>query len=155
MDEEGGQELLRLQRPIDIDAEYGLIRRYAVTDASVHDSQVLGQLFDQDNQEDDLWADSADRSQGIEEVLELMGFESHIHQRADRNHPLTETQKQANRDKSKTRARVEHVFGRWTMQMGGKVVRSIGLLRAKASLGLKNLTYNLLRYTFLQTQSAC
>jgi len=32
-----------------IDAKYGLSRRYAVTDASVHDSQVLGQLFDEDN----------------------------------------------------------------------------------------------------------
>jgi IS5 family transposase len=140
---------------IGIDAEYGLIRRYAVTDASVHDSQVLGQLLDEDNQSDEIWADSAYRSAVIEETLELMGFESQIHERAYRNHPLTQEQKQTNRDKSKTRARVEHVFGRWTMQMGGKVIRSIGLVRAKASLGLKNLTYNLVRYTFLQTQSAC
>lgn len=95
-----------------------MIRRYAVTDASVHDSQVLGQLLDEDNQGDEIWADSAYRSQGIEQVLELMGFESHIHERAYRKHPLSEVQKQANRDKSKTCARVEHVFGRWTMQMG-------------------------------------
>jgi transposase, IS5 family len=140
---------------IGIDAEYGLIRRYTVTDASVHDSQVLGQLLDEDNESDQLWADSAYRSQEVEEVLEWMGFESHIHQRAYRNHPLTEEQKQSNRDKSKTRARVEHVFGRWTMQMGGKLMRSIGLVRAKAVLGLKNLTYNLVRYTFLQAQTAC
>lgn len=140
---------------IGIDAEYGLIRCYVVTDASVHDSQVLGQLLDEDNQSDELWADSAYRSQEVEEVLKLMGFDSHIHERAYRNHPLTEQQKQSNRNKSKTRARVEHVFGRWTMQMGGKLIRSIGLVRAKASLGLKNLTYNLVRYTFLQTQSVC
>lgn len=140
---------------IGIDAEYGLIRRYAVTDASVHDSQVLGQLLDEDNESDEIWADSAYRSQEVEEVLEWMGFDSHIHERAYRNHPLSEQQKQSNRDKSKTRAKVEHVFGRWTMQMGGKLIRSIGLVRAKAVLGLKNLTYNFIRYTFLQTQSAC
>lgn len=49
---------------IGIDVEYGLIRRYAVTDASVHDCQVLGQLLDGDNQSDEIWADSA--SQAIE-----------------------------------------------------------------------------------------
>lgn len=151
----GNQSYFGYKDHIGIDAEYGLIRRYAVTDASVHDSQVLGQLLDEDNQSDEIWADSAYRSAAIEETLELMGFESQIHERAYRNHPLTQEQKQTNRDKSKTRARVEHVFGRWTMQMGGKVIRSIGLVRAKASLGLKNLTYNLVRYTFLQTQSAC
>jgi IS5 family transposase len=135
---------------IGIDAEHGLIRRYAVTDASVHDSQVLGQLLDEDNDSDEIWEDSAYRSQGIEETLALMGFESQIHERAYRNRPLTEEQKQSNRDKSKTRARVEHVFGAWVMQMGGKLVRSVGLVRAKAYLGLKNLTYNFMRYTFLQ-----
>ncbi|WP_416670108.1 IS5 family transposase [Egbenema bharatensis] len=140
---------------IGIDAAYGLIRRYAVTDASVHDSQVLGALLDEDNQSDEIWADSAYRSAAIEETLELMGFESQIHERAYRNRPLSEAQKQSNRDKSKTRARVEHVFGRWTMQMGGKLIRSIGLVRAKATLGLKNLTYNFVRYTFLQTQCPC
>lgn len=140
---------------ISIDGEYGLIRRYVVTDASVHDSQVLGQLLDEDNEHDEIWADSAYRSQGIEEVLALLGFNSHIHERAYRNHPLTQQQKQSNRDKSRTRAKVEHVFGRWTMQMGGKLMRSIGLVRAKATLGLKNLTYNLVRYTFLRTQKAC
>jgi IS5 family transposase len=84
-----------------------------------------------------------------------MGFESQIHPRGYRNHPLTQEQKQSNRDKSKTRARVEHVFGSWVMQMGGKLVRSIGLARDQASLGLKNLTYNFMRYMFLQTQSVC
>jgi len=59
----------------------------------------------------------------------------------------------SNRTKSKTRAQVEHVFGTWTMQMGGKLLRSIGLVRAKAHLGLKNLTYNLMRYTFWKTHA--
>jgi IS5 family transposase len=151
----GDKSYFGYKNHIGIDAESGLIRRYAVTDASVHDSQVLGQLLDEDNDSDEIWADSAYRAQVIEETLGLMGFESQIHQRAYRNHPLSEEQKQSNRDKSKIRAKVEHVFGRWTMQMGGKVIRSIGLVRAKASLGLKNLTYNFVRYTFLQTQSVC
>lgn len=147
----GNQSHFGYKDHIGIDAEYGLIRRYAVTDASVHDSQVLGQLLDEDNEGDEIWGDSAYRSQDVEAALELLGFDSRIHERAYRNHSLAEEQKQANRDKSKTRAKVEHVFGRWTMQMGGKLVRSIGLGRVKAVLGLKNLTYNFVRYAFLRT----
>lgn len=150
----GGKSYFGYKNHIGIDAEHRLIRRYVVTDASVHDLQVLGQLLDEDNESDSIWGDSAYRSQDTEDTLELIGFDSQIHQRGYRNHPLSEEQKQSNRTKSKTRARVEHVFGTWVMQMGGKLVRSIGIVRAKANLGLKNLTYNLMRYTFLQTQAA-
>lgn len=135
-----------------LDAEHGLMRRYAATDASVHDSQVLGQLLDEDNQSNTIWADSAYCAEVIKEALELIGFDSQIHERGDRNHPLSEEQQQSNRTKSKTRAKVEHVFGAWVMQMGGKLVRSIGIVRAKTQLGLKNLTYNLMRYAFLETK---
>lgn len=150
----GGKSYFGYKDHICIDTEHGLIRRYAVTDASVHDSQVLGQLLDEDNESDTLWADSAYRSEAIEETLEWIGFESQIHERAYRNHPLTEEQKLSNRSKSKTRAKVEHVFGIWVMQIGGKLVRSIGIARVKAQLGLKNLTYNFIRYTFWQTKAA-
>jgi IS5 family transposase len=136
---------------IEIDAAYRLIRRYAVTDASVHDSQVLGQLLDEDNDSDELWADSAYRSAMIEAALALIGFHSQIHERAYRNHPLSEAQTEANRVKSTIRARVEHVFGAWVMIMGGKLLRSVGLANAKVHLGLKNLTYNLIRFTMLET----
>jgi IS5 family transposase len=149
----GGKSYFGYKDHIGIDAKHGLIRQYCVTDASVHDSQVLGQLLDEDNQSDEIWADSAYRSDAIEATLELMGFDSQIHQRGYRNYPLTEAQKESNRTKSKTRAKVEHVFGGWVMQMGGKLVRSVGMVRTKAQLGLKNLTYNLVRYTFLTTQT--
>lgn len=149
----GGKSHFGYKDHICIDAEHRLIRRYVVTNASVHDSLVLGQLLDEDNESDLIWGDSAYRSDATEDTLALIGFESQIHQRGYRNHPLSEQQKQDNRNKSKIRARVEHVFGSWMTQMGGKLVRSIGLVRAKAQLGLKNLTYNLMRYTFLETKA--
>jgi hypothetical protein len=34
-----------------------------------------------------------------------------VHEKGYRNKPLTDEQKASNREKSKTRARVEHVFG--------------------------------------------
>jgi transposase, IS5 family len=66
----------------------------------------------------------------------------------DRNHPLTEEQKETNRVKSTVRAKVEHVFGTWVMNLGGKLVRCIGLERVTSQLGLKDLAYNLRRYVF-------
>lgn len=134
---------------VGIDVTHGFIRRYEITDASVHDSQVIGSLLDENNGDDQFWADSAYRSAAIEAVLSLMGFESQVNERGARNHPLTEAQQQTNRVKSQTRAKVEHVFGRWVMEMGGKLVRSIGIARAQTNLGLKNLAYNFLRYRFL------
>ena len=138
---------------IEIDAEHRLIRRYAITPASVWDGQVLGQLLDEDNDADTIWGDSAYRSILIEAVLELMKFESEINERAYRNHPLTAAQIEDNREKSRIRARVEHVFGAWIMDMGGKLLRTIGLANAKVQLGLKNLTYNLMRFTWLETRA--
>jgi len=59
--------------------------------------------------------------------------------------PLTDQQKQNNRIKSKTRARVEHIFGFVENSMNGSVIRTIGKVRAEAQIGLMNLTYNLFR----------
>jgi transposase, IS5 family len=139
---------------VSIDVTYGFIRRYEITAASVHDSKVIGALLDGENQGDSFWGDSAYRSELIESVLALMEFKSQVNERGSRHHPLTEAQQQTNREKSQTRAKVEHVFGSWVMQMGGKLVRSIGITRATTHLGLKNLAYNFLRYRFLELKTA-
>ncbi len=39
------------------------------------------------------------------------------------------------------------------MGMGGKLLRTIGPANAKVQLGLKNLTYNLIRFTWLETRA--
>jgi hypothetical protein len=44
------------------------------------------------------------------------------------------------------RARVEHVFGAQANDMGGTLVRTIGMVRAKAKIGMKNLAYNVRRF---------
>jgi transposase, IS5 family len=143
-----GESHFGYKNHINIDAEYGFIRNHSVTDASVHDSQQFCEVLDGENQGDRIWADSAYRSQALEEGLEVVGYRSRIHERGYRNHPLTEEQKATNRDKSKVRAKVEHVFGAWVMGMGGKLVRCIGIKRVRAQLGLKDLAYNLKRYLF-------
>ena len=67
---------------------------------------------------------------------------------------LSERQQQANRKKSKTRARVEHVFGAQEMAPGGRVVCTIGIRRAAAKIGLQNLVYNIRRLVILERMAA-
>ena len=54
--------------------------------------------------------------------------------------PLGKQAKQSNRTKSTVRVRVEHVFGAQTNDMGGTLVRSIGLCRTSMRIGPKTLT---------------
>ncbi len=56
--------------------------------------------------------------------------------------------------RSSVRVRVEHVFGAQSNDMGGTLVRSIGLIRAKAHIGLKNLSYNMRRLVQLEQNTA-
>jgi hypothetical protein len=66
----------------------------------------------------------------------------HLHRRAVRGHSLSKTQKAANTTRSKVRARVEHVFGHQENSMGRKIVRTIGIARARFKIGMMNLGYN-------------
>jgi transposase, IS5 family len=112
---------------------------------AAHDSQQFCEVLDGENASDEIWADSVYRSENLESGLKELDFKSQIHERAYRNHPLTEEQKERNRVKSKVRAKVEHVFGTRVMNLGGKLVRCIGIKRVTAQLGLKDLTYDLRR----------
>jgi len=139
---------------VNIDRRYKLVRRYDVTTASVHDSQVVDEILDPDNTASTVWADSAYRSAEIEAKLREKGLKSRIHRKAHRSKPLSAREQQGNKTRSKVRARVEHVFGAQTNDMGGTLVRSIGLVRAKARIGLKNLAYNMRRLPQLERLAA-
>src|SRR5512144_2023132 len=71
------------------DAKHKLIRHYAVTDAAVHDSQELDGLLGTGNTCNDVFADSAYRSAEIEAKLRASAYNSRIHRRDRRNHPLS------------------------------------------------------------------
>jgi len=133
---------------INADQHHKLIQSYAVTAASVHDSQVFDELLDQtldkDGNKRAVYADSAYRSEAQEQRLVDTQMDSHICEKGTRGKPLTDAQKESNRIKSKVRARVEHVFGAQAA-MGGHLVRTIGLQRAKVKIGLMNLVYNMMR----------
>ena len=135
---------------IGIDRTHKLIRRYAETDASVHDSQKLDDVLDKSNTGAEVWADSAYRSAEIEAKLKTKGYKSRVHRRARRNRPLSRREQAGNTTRSRVRARVEHVFGHQHTSMGGTIVRTIGIVRARAKIGLMNLVYNISRLVQLE-----
>ena len=135
-----------------MDKDTKLVTAWEVTAAQVHDSQVLEEVLQSPEAGGvDVYADSAYRSnaQAQEERLVVPKHTSHIHEKGTRSHPLTDAQKASNREKSKVRARVEHVFGSMTNEMGGITIRTIGHARAILQIGILNLVYNIKRVATL------
>ena len=86
--------------------------------------------------------------------LRASGYDSPIHRRGRRNHPLSLAQVRVNHAKSRIRARIEHVFGAQQNAPGGRIVRTIGIMRARAKIGLQNLAYNIRRLVTLERLAA-
>jgi len=149
-----GRSFYGYKNHVNADATHKLIRRYDVSDAAVHDSQKLDGLLNKANTSADVFADSAYRSAETEARLKARGFRSRIHVRATRNHPLSQRQEEANRNKSRVRVRIEHVFGAQETSAGSRLVRTIGMVRARVKIGLQNLVYNIRRLVTLERMAA-
>jgi IS5 family transposase len=121
----GNQWYFGMKAHIGVDSKTKLIHSVAVTPANVHDSQVLEDLLHGD--ETRVWGDSAYAGQKEtlnEHVPQAKDF---TQKKASRYRQLTEAERSANRHKSKTRARVEHVFGVMKRRFGFTKVRYRGL----------------------------
>ena len=149
-----GKSFYGYKNHVGVDKAHKLIRKWDATDAAVHDSRKLDDILDASNTAKDVWADSAYRSAEIEQRLQEKGLKSRIHRRAARHRPLSERQEAANTSRSKVRARVEHVFGHQHSSMGGKIVRTIGMARARFKIGMMNLGYNIRRLVQLERVAA-
>ena len=140
---------------VNVDRKHKLVRRYHVSDAALHDSQAVDHLLMQGDTGAGVRADSAYRSEAIEAKLHDRKLKSHIHRKGKRGKPLTDQAKGSNRTRSSVRVRVEHVFGAQTNDMGGTLVRTIGIARARAKIGMKNIAYNMRRLVQLRRINPC
>ena len=147
------------------DARHKIVRDYEVTPASVHDSNAFMDFFpdqaEEDKEraskveernearstEDDVYADSAYVHHA--EALRARGYEPKLCEKGVRNRPLTDEQKASNREKSRTRCRVEHIFAAMKSRARDEIMRCIGRARARYQIGMRNLVYNVSRYVFL------
>lgn len=131
------------------------IHGYKVAAATAHDSKIIPDCyFEAAGEGAAAYGDSAYTHKDIAGRLALAGIESRIHEQRLAGKELDEGQKEANRVKSKVRARIEHRFGRMRMCMKGLAIRCIGLLRCRAAIGMLNLVYNMMEYARLSLRSA-
>jgi len=148
-----GETFFGYKNHIKIDKGSKLITSFAITPASVHDSQILGDLLDENEAGQPLYADSAYSGQNCDKSIKAAKMENRTHQKAYKNKPLTKKQKNQNTIKSKTRARVEHVFGyQWVNLDAAQLIRYIGLDRCAMAIALRNIIYNFFRAIFLVKQ---
>ena len=122
-----------------------MVLKYDTTSANVHDSKGYEPLLDESDEGKELYLDAGYESQ--EPIVERHRMKPVICEKGHRNHPLTDEQKKKNREKSKTRCLVEHVFGFMEQSMCGLIFRRVGILRARADVAMTCLVYNICRYT--------
>ena len=135
---------------IKADAKSKLIVKYNVTDASVHDSQVLDNLLDDKDADEDFFGDSAYRGQKQQDIISQKEMIDKTCKKGYKNNPLTEQDNVINKEKSRVRSRVEHIFGFMEGSMNGMNLYAIGIKRVEGIVGLMNLTYNMFRKIQLQ-----
>jgi len=122
------------------------ITGYVVTDALVPDVWVAKDLVNVEDEGQPFYADSGYTGKDFQsELVENRKVILKIIEKGQRNHPITDEQKLANKEKSKIRVRIEHIFGFVENSMNGSFIKTIGIKRAKAVIGLMNLTYNMFR----------
>nr|WP_296001831.1 transposase [Rugamonas sp.] len=106
-------------------------------------------MLDRSNTSRAVYADRGYPTIEREAQLTQAGWRVHIQRKGSATKGISETQKKRNRRIATPRARVEHVFGALA-QMGGKLVRCMGIVRVDFALLLKAATYNLKRLVFLK-----
>jgi IS5 family transposase len=138
---------------IKADRDSKMIVNYAVTAASVHDSQMAAELVDKKDK--CIHMDSAYSGETVEQSIRGKNKSARlsVQQKGYRGRPLTARQKAANRRRSRIRCRIEHIFGHMHTSMGGLHVRCIGKARATTRIGLKNLAYNISRLAVIKAQT--
>jgi IS5 family transposase len=121
----GNQWYFGMKAHVGVDADPKLIHSVVATAANVADNRVLPELLH--GEETDVWGDQA--YQGKTEVIRQRSPRA-----VDRTHRKYRTKlvcypaiREENREKSKTRSRVEHVFALIKLKFGFVKVRYRGL----------------------------
>jgi IS5 family transposase len=137
----GKQWYFGMKMHIGVDSQTGLTHSAMVTAANVHDKHPLPDLLHGNEQR--VYGDSAYASQKALIRSQAPQAKDFTNQRVRKGDEIDEVERAKNRNKSKVRARVEHVFAVVKRLWGFNKVRYRGLVknatRAFVVLGLANL----------------
>lgn len=131
---------------IKADSKTKIITAYKVTTANVSDRHIVRSLLDKrEDAGQSLYGDAAYNDKKLCEFYEETGVINRTNVQGYKNRKLTAHARKQNRNKSKVRSRVEHIFGFMANSMRSKYLRYRSFVRNEAALGLINITYNLFR----------
>ena len=123
----GNQFYFGMKIHVGVDRDTKLVHSLVTTPANVHDSNPVGELLH--GGESGVWGDSAYMGKTEEINGKAPGAADNTNRRSTRNRKLTEEETERNRMLSRTRARVEHVFGVAKNIFGYRKVRYKGLAK--------------------------
>jgi transposase, IS5 family len=127
-----------------VDAAHTLIRRVAVTDASVTDTELADALIGGD--EKAVYGDQAYHTHARHARLVAAGIKDRLMRRPNKHHPdLPKRHKQRNRLIARVRAAVERPFAVFKERYGLRRLRGFSLLAHRTSCLLAACAYNLRR----------
>jgi transposase, IS5 family len=137
----GNQWYFGMKAHIGIDSTTKIVHTVIATPANVHDSKMLADLLH--GKERRVWGDSAYSGKRDVILSKSPNAKDFTNKRAYRNRPLSDRELEVNSTKSKTRSRVEHIFGIVKGRFGFRKVRYRGIAKNENVLhvlfGLANL----------------
>ena len=96
-------------------------------------------------------ADTAYRSANLA-LLERRGLRPQFQRKKPRGKKMPDHIARGNATRARVRSRVEHVFAVQKCRLG-LLIRTVGMVRARAKIGLANLAYNFTRLAWLNRRT--
>jgi IS5 family transposase len=130
--------------------EDGFIKAVDYTPGNEHDLHSLKKLLT--GTEEQVYADKAYASAEHDRLLAKRNTGNRILNKAKRNQPLSDRQKQQNRQWSSVRSTVERVFGVLKQHYGIAKARYLGLKRNQTQFMLAAMAYNIKRGVTIEAE---
>ena len=128
----GNQWYFGMKAHIGVDTRSGLAHTVGVTTGKVHDARVMDRLIRPDDRA--IYGDKGYANDTRKRTAREAGVIWAVKEKAQRNRPLTQRQKQRNARTGPIRAKVEHVFRVIKCQFGYRKVRYRGLAKNGAQV---------------------
>jgi IS5 family transposase len=128
----GNQWYFGMKAHVGTDTGKGLAHSVVVTDAAVHDSQVMDELLHEEEQA--VYGDSAYSSEKRKAEYEAKGIKWCVNRKGCRHYQLSPEDVEYNHKQSQTRAKGEHAFRVVKHLWGYQKVRYKGLLKNAAQV---------------------
>ena len=144
----GGKLQYGYKRHYLADATEGIVTAVHTTPANAHESQHLEACLEKAKLPDRtrILADKGYCSKANEAMLRSRGLRSGIQRKAQKNSPLSRSEKRYNHLVGETRYKIERVFGSIKCWFGGLEARYVGLAKTHGQHVLEAIAYNLYRF---------